>query len=154
MSASPSEPQTVARPRWLRGQWSLRAFLFVCTLTALGVGLWFRPFVIETRRADGSLRTRFSVRRDWGGQLIAHGKQEWFLADGQRLERTAYGERMTDDFVGLLSKNGNNFDAMVWLITETIQPESWRGSLSLITGSGQTVQPQAEVPPAIEPQKR
>jgi len=111
------------RRRWF--QWSLRSFLISSTLLGIGLGCWFRPFVIETHRADGSLRTRFEVRRDWRGHVIASGKQQWFTHYGEAFIRTAYGERLGDDeFASLLMKDGD-FDSLIWLICETVHPESW-----------------------------
>src|SRR5262245_51627050 len=112
------------RPRrWL--QLRLRTFLVLTTLAGLAIGLWFRPFTIETRRDDGSLRTQFTVRRDWRGNLVAHGKLRWISRDGTSMERTAFGEPMGDDeFAAVLAKGGD-FDPLIWLITETIDPETW-----------------------------
>jgi hypothetical protein len=114
------------RIRWL--QFRLRTLLIACTLAGVALGLWFRPYTIETRRDDGSLRTRFEVRRDWRGNVVAHGTQTWYFHDGTIRQHTDYGTRLNDDeFSTLLMKKGD-FDGLIWLITETIAPESWSDS--------------------------
>ena len=108
------------------------------------LGWWFRPFVVETRRDDGSLRTRFELRRDWRGRRVSHGTQTWYLRDGTRFKRTDYGTPLgDDDFYSLLPRDGD-FDSLIWLITETIEPESWGSNLSLQIAGGQTVEPDDE----------
>jgi hypothetical protein len=112
--------------RWF--QFRLRTFLIITTVSGVALGWWFRPFTVETRRDDGSLRTRFSVRRTWQGNLVAHGKLQWICRDGTAMEQTAYGVPMGDDeFASQLAKGGN-FDALIWLITETIDPNTWASS--------------------------
>lgn len=114
-------------PAFLRRclQFRLRTFLVLTTLAGLALGWWFRPFVLETHRDDGSLRTQFNVRRDWRGNLVAHGKLRWICRDGTAMERTVFGEPMNDnEFASVLAKNGD-FDPLIWLITETIVPETW-----------------------------
>lgn len=114
-------------------------------LAAVLLGWWFQPFVVETRHDDGSLRTRFELRRDWRGRRVSHGVQAWYLRNGARFTATDYGTPLGDDeFVSLLGKNGD-FDSLIWLITETITVDSrWSGELSLQIGGGQTVEPDAE----------
>ncbi|HEY2412541.1 MAG TPA: hypothetical protein VGI40_09880 [Pirellulaceae bacterium] len=108
--------------RWF--QVSLSTFFVSSMLLGIGIGLWFRPFIIETHRADGTIRTRFEVRRDWQGHVVANGAQRWFLRDGTVFTRTAFGDRLgDDDFASLLLDS--DFDALIWLICETIRPESW-----------------------------
>ena len=108
------------------------------------LGWWFHPFVVETRRDDGSLRTRFELRRDWRGRRVSHGTQTWYLRDGTRFKRTDYGTPLgDDDFYSLLPRDGD-FDSLIWLITETIEPESWGSNLSLQIAGGQTVEPDDE----------
>ena len=97
-------------------------------LAGVALGWWFRPFTVETRREDGSLRTRFSVRRTWQGSLVAHGKLQWICRDGTALERTAYGVPMSDNEFASQLANEGDFDALIWLITETIAPDSWDGT--------------------------
>ena len=112
--------------RWY--QFSLKALLAVSILVAVSVGWWFQPFTLESRRDDGSLRTRFAVRRDWRGRLVSHGTQTWLLRDGTRFSRTDYGTPLKDDeFLSLLVREGN-FDDLIWLITDTIEPDSWRNT--------------------------
>lgn len=138
-SLTPSAPP-VPRRRWL--QFRLRTLLGVMLLAALLLGWWFRPFVVETRRDDGSIRTRFELRRDWRGRRVSHGVQAWYLRDGARITRTDYGTPLgNDEFLSLLAKEGD-FDSLIWLIAETVTPES--SVLSLQIGSGQTVEPDAE----------
>jgi|GEM_PF-5735803 hypothetical protein len=48
--------------RWF--QFSLRSLLAASFLIALFLGWWFRPFVIEAHRPDGSLRRQFTVCHD------------------------------------------------------------------------------------------
>jgi hypothetical protein len=108
-------------------QLSLRTLLLTCTLAGTALGWWFMPFVRETRREDGSLRTRFELRRDWRGQIVSHGKQSWHMRGGETICRTDYGTPYDGaDFVAVL--NQGDFDSLIWLITETIAPESWSGS--------------------------
>ena len=135
-------------------QFRLRTFLVLTTLAGLALGWWFRPFVLESHRGDGSLRTQFSVRRDWQGNLIAHGKLRWICPDGTAMERTVYGEPMGDnEFASVLAKNGD-FDALIWLITETIAPGSWDstggpGSINFNTSCFLLVSPD-DIPPATD----
>ena len=115
-------------------------------LAALLLGWWFQPFVVETRPEDGSLRTRFELRRDWRGRRVSHGAQIWCLRDGTRFTRTDFGTPLGDDeFQSVLTRDGD-FDSLIWLITETIEPDSWSGKLSLQIGSGQTVEPDCKGP--------
>ncbi len=67
------------------GPWRfrLRTLMVGITVLAVALGWWLRPQVVELKRDDGLLAARFHVRRDWRGQLVAHGRQEWFLPDGQ-----------------------------------------------------------------------
>src|SRR5687768_3103069 len=91
--------------RWL--QFRLRTLLGAMLLAAVLLGWWFQPFVVETRHDDGSLRTRFELRRDWRGRRVSHGVQAWYLRNGARFTATDYGTPLGDDeFVSLLGKNG------------------------------------------------
>lgn len=113
-----------------RGAWlriSLRTLLLACTAAGVGMGWWFMPFVRETRREDGSLRTRFELRRAWHGQVVSHGKQVWHMRDGTSISRIDYGTPYENDFMTVLVKEGD-WDPLIWLITETIVPESSSGS--------------------------
>ena len=125
--------------RWF--QFSLRTLLAVSFLFAVLLGWWFRPFVVETRGPDGSLRTRFVVCRDWRGGLVSHGTQTWFCADGTQFSHTNYGTPLEADQFDLLLTNEERFEPLIWLITDTIEPDSWGSSddLNLDFGSGQTV---------------
>lgn len=140
-SPTPSFPPRPRR-RWL--QFRLRTLLGVMLLAALFLGWWFRPFVVETRRDDGSLRTRFELRRDWRGRRVSHGVQAWYLRNGVRFTKTDFGTPLRDDeFQTVLGRDGD-FDSLIWWITDSIEPETWSGKLSLQIGSGQTVEPDAE----------
>ena len=104
---------------------SLRTLLLGCTLAGAGLGLWFRPFTHESYRADGSIRTRFELRRDWRGRWTSHGIQTWRQQDGTTYTCRDYGTVMEDDdFSTLLDKTGE-YNRFIWLITETIVPETW-----------------------------
>jgi hypothetical protein len=110
-------------------QFSLRTLLSVSVLLALFCGWWFHPFVMETRRDDNSLRTRFEVRRDWRGRYVSYGTQTWFFCDGTRFTRSDFGTPLEDDlFLSLLSTREGDFDSLIWHITETIEPDSWSSS--------------------------
>lgn len=147
--AAASSASRQHRRQWF--QFRLRTLLGLMLLAALLLGWWFQPFVVETRRNDGSLRTRFELRRDWRGRRVSHGTQTWYLRDGTRFTRTDYGTPLgKDEFLSLLAKEGD-FDSLIWLITETITPESWSGKLSLQIGGGQTVEP--DVLDSNEPQR-
>jgi hypothetical protein len=126
------------RPRLRWFQLSLRTLLAGITLAAIAAAWWFHPFVVETRRADGSLRTRFEVRRDWRGEVVANGSLKWFCRDGNVFTRTCYGERLgEDEFADVLTRDGD-FDSLIWLITETVAPDTWVevGGPGSITGFG------------------
>ena len=141
----PNDSSPLPRRRWL--QFRLRTLLGVMLLAAVLLGWWFQPFVVETRRDDGSLRTRFELRRDWRGRRVSHGVQSWYLRDGTRFATTDYGTPLGDDeFLSLLAKE-KDFDSLIWLIAETITVESrWSDELSLQIGGGQTVEPDDESP--------
>jgi hypothetical protein len=138
----PAASSPLPRSRWW--QFSLRTLLGVMLLAALLLGWWFQPFVVETRRDDGSLRTRFELRRDWRGRRVSHGVQAWYMRGGARVTKTDYGTPLGDDDFYSLLLNDRDFDSLIWLITETITPESWSGKLSLQIGGGQTVEPDDE----------
>ena len=135
-------------------QFRLRTFLVLTTLAGLALGWWFQPFVVETHRANGSLRTQFTVRRNWRGNLVAHGKLRWISTDGKAMEHTAYGDAMGDDeFASVLTKNGD-FDGLIWLITDTIVPETWDsvgepGRINLNTSCSLLISTD-DIPPAAE----
>lgn len=131
------------RRHWL--QYRLRTLLGVMLLAALFLGWWFRPFVVETRHDDGSLRTRFELRRDWRGRRVSHGVQAWHLRNGTQLTKTDYGTPLgNDEFLSLLAKEGD-FDSLIWLIADSVTQDSrWSDELSLQIGGGQTVEPDAE----------
>jgi hypothetical protein len=117
---------SIPKRRWY--QFSLRTLLGVSVFLALSCGWWFHPFVMETRRDDGSRRTRFEVRRDWRGGYVSYGRQTWFMRDGTRVTRSDFGTPLEDDlFLSLLAREGD-FDSLIWLITETIEPDSWSSS--------------------------
>lgn len=99
--------------------------LVICTLAGISLGWWFRPFVRETHRDDGSLRTRFELRRNWRGQIVSNGRQAWYARNGtEAISHTDYGTPYDDsDFTSVLNKG--DFDSLIWLITETIEPDSW-----------------------------
>jgi hypothetical protein len=121
-----SRPNVATTPlRW--HQLRLRTLLAAMTLAAGLCACWFRPFVVEQRYLDGQPRTRFVLRCDWQGRRVAHGTQTWYLPDGSKIERTSFGEPMTnDDFTTLLATGPDpDFDYLIWLITNTIEPESW-----------------------------
>lgn len=104
---------------------------------------WFRPFVVETFRDDGSPRTRFVLRRNWRGEWIAHGDQTWFLRDGSPLKSTTYGARLEDDKFDESDgdKIGNaDFNYLIWLVDDTIAPDHWSDQLSLEPGSEQRIE--------------
>ncbi len=61
--------------------------LVAIALLAVGLGWWLRPQVVEVPRDDGTVAARFRVQRNWRGQRVAHGTQEWFLPDGQCFRR-------------------------------------------------------------------
>jgi hypothetical protein len=125
-------------PRWRFGwrlQISLRFLLIACAAAGVALGLWFRPFTKETLRPDGSLRTRFELRRDWRGRLTSHGLQTWRQQNGTTYTCRDYGTVMEDDdFSALLVKTGE-FNRFIWLITETIIPETW-SSTTISADSG------------------
>ena len=137
-------PPTISAPlprrQWL--QFSLRTLLGVMLLAALFLGWWFRPFVVETRRDDGSVRTRFELRRDWRGRTVSHGLQAWYLRDGTRFTKTDYGTLLGPDEFGslLMPENDFNSPAMLWFYQDN--------DLSLIVGGGQFVEPD-EVPAKV-----
>ena len=112
--------------RWF--QFSLRSLLAAAFLIALFLGWWFRPFLIEARRQDGSLRTQFTVCRDWRRGLVSHGKQMRVFSEGTRFETTSFGLPLdTNEFNSLLTeaqKHEVMFDDLIELITTTIVPES------------------------------
>jgi hypothetical protein len=110
------------RSAWLRI--NLRTLILACTAAAVGLGWWFMPFVRETRREDGSLRTRFELRRAWHGPVVSYGKQAWYMPDGTSIVHIDYGTPYENDFMSILAKK-SDFDPLIWLITETINPESW-----------------------------
>lgn len=142
-SPTPASPP-LPRRRWL--QFRLRTLLGVTLLAGAFLGWWFQPFVVETRRDDGSLRTRFEVQWDWRGRVVSHGTQAWYLRDGTRFTKQDFGTPLGDgEFHSLLARDGD-FDSLIWLITETIEPDSWSGKLSLLIGSGQTVEPDGDSP--------
>src|SRR5687767_2208070 len=132
--------------RWF--QFSLRSLLVASFLIALFLGWWFRPFVIEKHRQDGSLRRQFAVCRDWRGGLVSHGKLTWVFSDGTRFETTSVGLPLDkNEFSSLLTEAQQHevmFDELIDLITETIDPESWDDAgeaedLHLVYGNGQVV---------------
>ena len=139
-----NSPTTISAPpprrRWF--QFRLRTLLGLMLLAALMLGWWFQPFVVETRRDDGSLRTRFELRRDWRGRRVSHGVQTWYMRDGTRFTTTDYGTPLgNDDFFTLFAKD-RDFDSLIWWITETgIGESSWNDDFSLQIGGGQTVEP-------------
>lgn len=93
-------------------------------LISLFLGWWFRPFVMETHRPDGSFRRQFTVCRDWRGGLVSHGKQTWVFPDGKRLEKTSFGAPLDKDELKSLLTNEESFDVLIELIIETIEPQS------------------------------
>ena len=97
----------------------------LCTLAGVALGWWFMPFVREAHREDGSLRTRFELRRNWRGQVVSNGKQFWYERDGAvAFSRVDFGTPYDDaDFTAVLNKG--SFDGLIWLITETIHPTTW-----------------------------
>lgn len=108
--------------RWF--QFSLRTLLAASVLISVLLGWWFRPYVIETHRPDGSLRRQFTVCRDWRGGLVSHGKQTWVLYDGARLEKISYGVRLVDGNLDSLLTPVQRVDDLIELIITTIEPES------------------------------
>ena len=119
-------------------QFRLRTLLGVTLLVGAFLGWWFQPFVVETRRDDGSLRTRFELRRDWRGRRVSHGVQAWYLRDRTRFTRTDFGTPLGDDeFQTLLMPELDLYSPAVFWLYEA-------GDLSLIHGSGQTVEPDDE----------
>ncbi|HVU89088.1 MAG TPA: hypothetical protein VHD36_17320 [Pirellulales bacterium] len=80
----------------------MRTVLFAIALLAAALGWWLRPQVIDLLRDDGTLAARFHVQRNWRGQLVARGMQEWFLPDGQCFRRQEIdGPRLVDgQFLG------------------------------------------------------
>lgn len=130
------------RRRWF--QFSLRSALATSFLIALFLGWWFRPFVIETHRSDGSLRRQFTVCRDWRGGLVSHGKQTWVFPDGKRLQKTCFGVPLDKGEFESLLTSAERFDILIKLITETIAPETWgdvgdAGEQNLVYGSRQVI---------------
>jgi hypothetical protein len=125
--------------RWF--QFSLRSALAASFLFALFLGWWFRPFVMETHRPDGSLRRRFTVCRDWRGRLVSQGKQTWVFPDGTRLEKTSHGLPLDKDEFEALLTSVEKFDILIELITETVEPDSWSKNVdfNLVYGSGQVI---------------
>ena len=115
--------------RWF--QFSLRSALAASFLIALFLGWWFRPFVIETHRQDGSLRRQFTVCRDWRGGLVSQGKQTWVFFDGSRFETTSVGLPLDkNEFNSLLTeahKKEVMFDDLIQLIVDTIEPDTSDG---------------------------
>ncbi|MES1213642.1 MAG: hypothetical protein ABUL64_03565 [Singulisphaera sp.] len=65
----------------------IRTLLIAVGAAAVVLGWWLRPQVIEVQRDDGTLAARFRVQRNWRGQWVARGTQEWYLADGQCFRR-------------------------------------------------------------------
>jgi hypothetical protein len=133
--------------RWF--QFSLGTMMLVMLAVWGGLGWWFRPLVIETRRDNGSPRTRFEVRRDWRGRLLANGTQTWFLRNGTRITKVNYGEPLKkDEFYSLLN-DVDKFDSLIWLIENTIDPDSSdrdpADKLQLKFGEGQRVHEQTEM---------
>ena len=131
------------RRRWF--QFSLRTLLGASFLFALFLGWWFRPFAIEMRRPDGSLRQQFTVCRDWRGGLVSHGKQVWVFSDGTRFETTSVGLPLDkNEFNSLLTEAQQHevmFDDLIELIITTIVPDSWGdvGGLNMNHGSVQVI---------------
>src|SRR5204863_3903828 len=102
-----------SKRRWF--QFSLRTLLAASFLFALFLGWWFRPFVIETYRKDGSLRRQFTVRRDWRGGRVSHGKQTWIFPDGKKLEKNSFGVPLDKgEFESLLTRE-ESFDILIEL---------------------------------------
>ena len=130
-----------SKRRWF--QFSLRTLLVASVAIAVFLGWWFRPFVIETRRQDGSLRRQFTVCRDWRGGLVSHGKQTWHFYDGKRFETTSYGVTLDQDEFKSLLPTEHEFDYLIELIIDTVEPESWPKNVNVMRdlefGRGQTV---------------
>jgi hypothetical protein len=80
----------------------MRSVLVAVAVLAVALGWWLRPQVVEVLRDDGSLAARFQVRRNWRGERVAQGTQEWFLPDGQCFRRqVVVGPRLVDgQFLG------------------------------------------------------
>jgi hypothetical protein len=56
-------------------------------VAAVGIALWVRPHSVEVFRPDGTLLARYRVQRNWRGELVAHGLQEWYLQEGSCYRR-------------------------------------------------------------------
>jgi len=60
----------------------MRSLLLGIGLVAAALALWTRPQTVETHRPDGTLLARFRLQRNWRGELVARGPQEWYLPEG------------------------------------------------------------------------
>src|SRR5438045_5412477 len=103
-----------AKRRWFQ---FTRRGLTASFLIALFLGWWFRPFVIETHRQDGSLRRQFTVCRDWRGGVVSHGKQLFVFHDGTRFEATSFGVPLDKDEFDSLLLPEHKFESLIDLIT-------------------------------------
>lgn len=89
-------------------RFSLRALLVAVTIAAIGIGLWIRPHTVEVFRSDdGTLLARFRVQRNWRGELVARGTQEWYLIDGECYRRQeVFGAVLRNGELGELQHGG------------------------------------------------
>jgi len=69
------------------------------TIAAIGVAIWTRPYTVEVFRPDdGTLMARYRVQRNWRGEQVARGLQEWFLPAGACYRRQeVFGAILRDD---------------------------------------------------------
>lgn len=79
-------------------RFGLRALFVAVAIVAGAIGLWIRPHTVEVFRPDdGTLYARYRVQRNWRGEQLAHGAQEWFLPDGACFRRQeVFGARLLD----------------------------------------------------------
>lgn len=77
-----------------RLRFRLRTLLLVTIGVGCGLGWWLRPHTIEEHWPNGRLKCRFTVRRNWNGELLTHGEQAWWWGNGQLARRgMSYGEK-------------------------------------------------------------
>src|SRR5688500_8295756 len=134
--------------RWFVPQFSLRALLFVVTLSAIGTAIWYRwPIEEETdlyaqlspaakkRMTPQKMRATREVktyRRVWGGQRVLHGWTRRYHANGQLVfeelwrEGVRHGPLREWSNDGILITAGSFFNGKrdgLWQIYGTTQ--SW-----------------------------
>ena len=127
-----------------RYQFTLRSLLLLFTAACL-LAWWFRPYAVESRDSAGNLTTQFQVRRSCTGGVIAWGEQLEYYSNGQQSRRSIQYGGAPGEFPQTQTEywfsNGEKVDGqdafgyLIWLITTTIEPDTW-DELSLQTTRG------------------